>query len=78
LALQVDQAVQAASQDDWRSNPFKVKKLRGAIKIAVQMHQPQAGTSVMPIKESYQGKSGDPEDALVDEVLNLVKNQSEY
>ena len=78
LALQVDQAVQAASQDDWRSNPFKVKKLRGAIKIAVQMHQPQAGTSVMPIKESYQGKSGDPEDGLVDEVLNLVKNQSEY
>ena len=41
LALQVDQAVNAARQDDWRSNPFKVKKLRGAIKIALQMHQPQ-------------------------------------
>ena len=78
LVLQVDQAVQAASQDDWRSNPFKVKKLRGAIKIALQMHQPQAATSVVPFKESYKGKSGDPEDALADEVLNLVKNQSEY
>ncbi|MCX6913449.1 MAG: HsdR family type I site-specific deoxyribonuclease, partial [Verrucomicrobia bacterium] len=78
LVLQVDQAVQAASQDDWRSNPSKVKKLRGAIKIALQMHQPQAATFVVPIKESYKGKSGDPEDALADEVLNLVKNQSEY
>ena len=78
LALQVDQAVYAASQDDWRSNPFKVKKLRGAIKTALQMHQPQAGTSAVPIKESYKGKSGDPEDELVEEVLNLVKNQDEY
>jgi hypothetical protein len=66
------------SQDDWRSNPFKVKKLRGAIKIAFQMHQPQAGTSAVPMKESYKEKSGDPEEALIDEVLSLVKNQSEY
>jgi len=78
LALQVDQAVQAASQDDWRSNPFKVKKLRGAIKIALQMHQTQSDTSVVPLKETYKGKSGDPENPLVDEVLNLVKNQREY
>ena len=78
LALHVDQAVQAASQDDWRSNPFKVKKLRGAIKIALQMHQTQSDTSVVPLKETYKGKSGDPENPLVDEVLNLVKNQREY
>lgn len=78
LVLQVDQAVHAASQDDWRGNPFKVKKLRGAIKIALQMHKSQSGTSAVPMKESYKGKIGDPEDELVDEVLNLVKNQSEY
>jgi type I restriction enzyme R subunit len=78
LALQVDEAVHAASQDDWRSNPFKVKKLRGAIKIALQMHKPQGGTTAVPMKESYKGKSSEPEDELVEEVLNLVKNQDEY
>jgi type I restriction enzyme R subunit len=32
LALAVDGAVRASRQDDWRSNPFKVKKVRLAIK----------------------------------------------
>ena len=74
----MDQAVRAASQDDWRSNPFKVKKLRGAIKIAVEMYQRQGGTSPAPMKESYDGKSVAPEDALAEEILELVKNQDEY
>lgn len=37
FAVFVDQVVRGAGQDDWRSNPFKVKKIRGAIKIAVEM-----------------------------------------
>ena len=67
FALQVDQAVRAANQHDWRSNPFKVKKLRGAIKIAVEMYKIQGGTSPAPLKESYPGKRIAPEDELVED-----------
>jgi type I restriction enzyme R subunit len=78
FALQVDQAVRAAGQDDWRGNPFKVKKVREAIKIAVEMYKGQGGTGAVPMKESYKGKSIAPEDELVAEILELVKNQHEY
>jgi type I restriction enzyme R subunit len=78
FTLFVDQAVRAASQDDWRSNPFKVKKIRGAIKIAVEMYMKQGGVSVASLKESYGGKNIEPEDELADEILELVKKQNEY
>jgi type I restriction enzyme, R subunit len=74
----VDGAVRAAGQDDWRSNPFKVKKVRGAIEIAVEMYKKQSGTSAAPMAESRGGKSVKPEDEFVDEILELVKNQHEY
>ncbi len=35
LALAVDEAVRTSRQDEWRSNPFKVKKVRLAIKQAL-------------------------------------------
>jgi type I restriction enzyme R subunit len=35
LALAVDQAVRQSRQDDWRNNPFKIKKVRLAIKGAL-------------------------------------------
>jgi|APLak6261675434_1056106.scaffolds.fasta_scaffold00648_2 type I restriction enzyme R subunit len=35
LALMVDAAVRGSLQDDWRSNPFKVKRVRNAIKAAL-------------------------------------------
>ena len=74
----MDRAVREAGQDDWRGNPFKVKKLRGAIKIAVEMYKKQGGTSAAPIAESKGKKSIKPEEELVDEILELVKNQHEY
>jgi type I restriction enzyme R subunit len=74
----VDQAVRAAGQDDWRGNPFKVKKVRGAIEIAVEMYKKQSGTSAAPIAESHGKKGIKPEDEFVDEILELVKNQHEY
>lgn len=78
FALFVNDTVRAASQDDWRSNPFKVRKLRGAIQIAVEMYMKDAGKATATMKESPQGKSITPEDQLVDEILELVKNQHEY
>ena len=50
-----DGAVRASRQDDWRSNPFKVKKVKLAIKAVLE---------------------GD--DALAEQVLQLVMNQHEY
>lgn len=78
FALQVDEAVRAFRQDDWRANIFKVRKLRGAIKTAVEMYMKQSGASPVPVKESYKGKNIAPEDELVEEILELVKNQHEY
>jgi type I restriction enzyme R subunit len=78
LALQVDQAVRSFRQDDWRTNIFKVRKLKGAIKIALQMHKKQTGTSPAPMRESYNGKSISPDDELAEDILKLVKEQHEY
>jgi type I restriction enzyme R subunit len=36
LALAVDTAIRANRQDDWRNNPFKIKKVRLAIKSALK------------------------------------------
>jgi type I restriction enzyme, R subunit len=35
LALAVDEAVRTNRQDDWRGNPFKIKKVKNAIKVAL-------------------------------------------
>jgi type I restriction enzyme, R subunit len=55
LALAVDGAVRASSQDDWRENFFKVRKVKFAIKAALSN-----------------------DEALTEQVLELVKNQNEY
>jgi type I restriction enzyme R subunit len=36
LALSVDHAIRASRQDDWRNNPFKIKKVRLAIKAVLK------------------------------------------
>ena len=82
LALAVDGAVRASRQDDWRGNPFKVKKVKNAIKTALQEW------TVPPKAEAEDGHSRSHEnepppykaatDAQVEQVLELVKNQDEY
>ena len=82
LALAVDAAVRASRQDDWRGNPFKVKRVKNAIKTALQEW------TVPPKPESVEGYSGTANtgpgpyqvvtDAQVEQVLELVKNQDEY
>jgi type I restriction enzyme, R subunit len=36
VALAVDQAVRTSRQDDWRTNPFKVKKVKNAIRVPLK------------------------------------------
>lgn len=86
LAVAVDQAVRTSRQDDWRSNPFKVKRVRLAIKEVLQ----KAGTRdskgtgyaqplvVQEEQAAYAAKDSDPSDQLVETILELVKNQNEY
>lgn len=64
LALAVDTAVLRSRQDEWRSNPFKVRR----VKLAIRKTLEERGA--VPETESADG--------LLDLVLELVKNQHEY
>jgi type I restriction enzyme R subunit len=86
LALAIDAAVRASRQDDWRSNPFKVKKVRNAIRAVLE----EAGAQVEgggdaaragAVRESSPTYVGQPSESLeerVQRILVLVKNQDEY
>src|SRR3972149_26269 len=43
VALAVDAAVRGSRQDDWRSNPFKVKVVKNAIRVALELAGAQIG-----------------------------------
>jgi len=84
LALAVDQAVLGSRQDDWRGNLFKVKKIKNAIRAALDM----AGThgyeadSPHPIGgdslADYPAEAPESLEDRVERILTLVKNQDEY
>jgi len=77
LALAVDAAVRASRQDDWRSNPFKVKKVRNALKAALEKHGAQKMTEAgAPV--DYLAKPAESAEERVERILALVKNQDEY
>jgi type I restriction enzyme R subunit len=63
LALAIDNAISAVRQDDWRTNPVKVKMVRRAIKSALTHPVVDAG-------------AGEPLEQLVDRILELTKNQT--
>jgi type I restriction enzyme R subunit len=73
LALAVDTAVRASRQDDWRSNPFKIKRVRNAIRAALE--------SPGVVRERPASYRADPPETLeeqIERILLLVKNQDEY
>ncbi len=86
LALAIDAAVRASRQDDWRSNPFKVKRVRNAIRAAVEAvgaHEGGGGdaTKVGVVREPQAVYGTQPSESLeewVERILVLVKNQDEY
>jgi type I restriction enzyme R subunit len=75
LALAVDSAVRTSRQDDWRSNSFKVKKVKLAIKNALIARQAGVETD-KPQPEVAGDRKGT--DTMVKEILELVTNQHEY
>ena len=86
LALAVDAAVRTSRQDDWRSNPFKVKKVRNAIRAALELSGAQivgGVASPRPVlcgepPATYPGDSSESLEERVERILALVKNQDEY
>jgi type I restriction enzyme R subunit len=86
LALEVDQAIRSSRQDEWRSNALKIKKVKLAIKAALENRMDEAVAvpvvsrkeSVMEESPSYGVNGDDVIDALVDLLLELAKNQNEY
>ncbi|MBZ0168647.1 type I deoxyribonuclease HsdR [Candidatus Methylomirabilis lanthanidiphila] len=86
LALAVHAAVRANRQDDWRSNPFKVKKVRNAIRDALASDGARViggrdaakPTVVQAPPDVYVTKSSESPEERVERILALVKNQDEY
>lgn len=87
LALAVDFAVRYSRQDDWRNNPFKVKKVRNAIREALFIEaarpsMPTSGAAANIVRERSPAYLTNSEteklDELLDKILSLVKNQHEY
>jgi len=78
LALAVDQAVQGSRQDGWRGNPIKVRKVKLAIKLALQHKSRAEQPGVREDRGNYGGPTDEPLADLVDRILELVKNQNAY
>ena len=87
LAIEIDRAVLASRQDDWRNHAIKIKKVRLAIQAALENHKVQAGLGSSIGAEQdfmkdgaprYRAKGAEPSDELVERVLNLVRNQNGY
>ncbi len=89
LALAVDGAVLSSRQDEWRAYPLRLKRVRLAIKAAVQDYAP-AGDDTVRTGKSGAGQPAEPSpayavpheeeplDTLVERLIELVKNQREY
>jgi hypothetical protein len=86
LALAVDAAVRTSRQDDWRSNPFKVKRVRNAIRAALDVAAAQVGGAreavrppvVRDAPDVYAATPSESVEERVERILALVKNQDEY
>jgi type I restriction enzyme, R subunit len=88
LASTMDRAVIESKQDDWRNNPFKIKKVKNAITGVLQMagvgadeHVPDPRAGIKDGQSHAAGYSPMSEETLdecVQRILELVKNQDEY
>lgn len=54
LALAVDKAVRDNQMDDWRNNPFKIKKVRNAIKAALKDDEPLTKRVLELVKNQHE------------------------
>ena len=72
LALQVDEAVRASSQDNWKANTMKAKLVRKAIRAVLEPALATGLTGVQEPSGSY------ALEAETTRILELAKQQHEY
>jgi type I restriction enzyme R subunit len=78
LALAVDAAVRDSRQDDWRSNSFKIKRVRNAVRAALELAGTQGAGGVRDKWAASFKESMESLEERVERILVLVKNQNEY
>ena len=75
LTLRVDAAIQAARMDGWRDHPLKTKRVRLAIKGALEA----AALAARPgLHGAYQVAESSVSEADTDRILDLARHQSDY
>ncbi len=87
LAAIVDRAIRESRQDDWRNNPFKIKKVRQMIRAVLRTHLQddpptlQATASTLLKDTTSERYTATPEETLgqlTERIVELAKNQDEY
>jgi type I restriction enzyme R subunit len=82
LALAIDSAILASRQDDWRGNIFKVRRVKNAIKAAIEPFnlattgQSSGFSGERPAP--FSGQEADSVDSLAEQALELAKKQHDY
>lgn len=71
LALAVDAAVLDSRQDDWGSNPMKIKRVRLALKSALDQWD-------KPLADDRDEYAAGKDHAQLEQLLELVMHQHEY
>ncbi|MGH7798380.1 MAG: hypothetical protein ACREQ2_26245, partial [Candidatus Binatia bacterium] len=75
-------AILTSTQDDWRGNIFKIRRVKNAIKAAIEaLNLAMTGQSSGSSGERpapFSGKEADSVDSLADQVLELAKKQHDY
>ena len=54
LAVEIDGAIYASRQDDWRGNPFKIKKIRKAIKPLLKDDEAATGRILELVRNQHE------------------------
>ena len=82
LALAIDSAILVSRQDDWRGNIFKVRRVKNAIKAAIEPFNlamtGQSGGFSGERPAPFSGKEADSVDTLAEQALELAKKQHDY
>jgi type I restriction enzyme R subunit len=86
MSIALDAAVHASRQDDWRNNPFKVKRVRNAIRAVLEKGEGLGSRTSSDVSSgmtgvqhpTYQTKSSESVEERTERILTLVQNQHEY
>jgi len=86
IALAVHHAMRSSRQDDWRSNPFKVKRVKIAIRAALEStgalvpDSPEGGKvgAFRDPSPGYGKELAELPEERIERILTLIKNQDEY